>query len=85
MAYAPYNRPVSGFFRHSETNASFEYYNNEQPADPAYPHIVYVGPYAEETRAAIVKKTVAYVVVDETDDGLVVEKWPIKQHRSYLK
>jgi hypothetical protein len=35
-------------------------------------------------RYATVKKTVAYVVVDEDEFGLpVVEKWNIKQRRSY--
>jgi hypothetical protein len=33
-----------------------------------------------------VKKTVAYIVVDEDEFGLpVIEKWNIKRHRNYFK
>ena len=40
-------------------------------------------PFAEQ-RFALVKGTVAYVVVDESDDGsAVIEKWNIKGHRKY--
>jgi hypothetical protein len=43
-----------------------------------YPHEIYVG-FNGETRFANVRKTVAYVVVDEAADGSpVVEKWEIK-------
>lgn len=35
-------------------------------------------------RYALVKKTVAYIVVDEDDSGrAVIEKWSIKGHRFY--
>ena len=35
-------------------------------------------------RYALIKKTVAYIVVDEDDAGLpVIEKWDIKQHYKY--
>jgi hypothetical protein len=35
---------------------------------------------------ALVKKTVAYIVVDEDDTGrAVIEKWRIKGHRVYGK
>lgn len=48
-----------------------------------YPHRLYVG-YNGETRYANVKKTVAYVVVDENDEGSpVVQKWDIKNHVTY--
>jgi hypothetical protein len=37
-------------------------------------------------RYGIVKKTVAYVSVDEDEFGLpVIEKWNIKRHRTYSK
>jgi hypothetical protein len=37
-------------------------------------------------RYALVKKTVAYIVVDEDDTGrAVIEKWQIKGHRVYGK
>jgi len=35
-------------------------------------------------RYALIKKTVAYIVVDEDDAGLpVIEKWDIKQHKTW--
>ena len=35
-------------------------------------------------RYALIKKTVAYIVVDEDDAGLpVIEKWDIKQHKEF--
>ncbi len=38
------------------------------------------------TRYAIVKKTVAYVVVDEAPDGTAVfDKWKIKRHVTYAE
>jgi len=43
-----------------------------------FPHEIYVGPLGE-TRFANVKKTVAYIVIDEVDYGEpVIEKWHIK-------
>lgn len=94
MAFAPGSNVshIEGIFYHKETARPFEYYRNgfpvrgckkagEEPVE--FPHCVYVGPNAEETRFALVLKTVAYVVVDENDDGWVVEKWPIKKHYKY--
>lgn len=36
-------------------------------------------------RYGLVKKTVIYIVVDEYEDDLVVEKWKIKKHIIYKK
>jgi hypothetical protein len=50
--------------------------------DKGYLHIIdMVG----GTRYGLVKKTVIYIVVDENEDGLVVEKWHIKKHIIYNK
>ena len=53
-------------------------------ADPAeFPHIVYTGP-GDGWRFARVLKTVAYIVVDEADDGTPeVQKWAIRCHKTY--
>lgn len=52
---------------------------------PEFPHSVFVGPLSEE-RAALVMRTVVYIVTDEGADGLpVVEKWEIKSRRDYVK
>ena len=52
-----------------------------------YPHRVWVAerPFDESGwRYALVKKTVAYIVVDEDDTGrAVIQKWRIKGHRVY--
>ena len=46
-----------------------------------FDHKVWVGGNA--FRYAKVLKTVAYIVVDEDNDGPVVEKWYIKHHKLY--
>jgi|TARA_B110000908_G_scaffold63340_1_gene76993 hypothetical protein len=79
-------KPIGNFIEKDYGN-NFEYSLN--PDNMAFcedhPHVVWVGdqigsPY----RYATVKKTVAYVVVDEDEFGLpVVEKWAIKGHASY--
>ena len=78
---------IFGCFRHAETDVYFEYAERRHPDDafaPEMPHIVYVGgTTGRGTRLAKVLKTVAYVVVDETEEGPVIVKWPIKQHRIY--
>jgi len=52
-----------------------------------YPHLVWVtSPSAFDSgyRYANVKKGIAYIVVDEDDEGNpVIEKWDIKQKRLY--
>ena len=93
MAYASYTNdqrtieqgPVQGCFNNSETGAVFEYatrtaFDGDWAAD--YPHIVFMSD--DSTRYATIKKTVAYVVVDETDTGQpIAERWAIKRHRQY--
>ena len=58
---------LAGYFVESYYGRPFEYKN--APADSEYPHLVFVGPAGTETRWANVKKTVAYVVVDEEVDS----------------
>lgn len=54
-------------------------------------HVVFVGPWCpgindRMSRAAIVKKTVAYVATDEDEYGRAVwEKWPIVKHCQYKR
>ena len=96
MAYAPYhngqlngNPRIVGAFNEKTNGNRFEF--SERPAEekaifaPAYDHQVFVGPFGqEETRAARILKTVAYVVVDEASDGTpIVEKWDLKNHIIY--
>ena len=86
---------VVGYFREKEYGRPFEYkMNPEMVLHPdlktgrnvVYPHLVFVGPEGDQVRMALVKKGVAYIVVDEIDnDRYIIEKWHIKDHRSYQK
>ena len=91
MAFAPYTNDrrtigidskVLGQFREKEYDHLFEFAENDDWFADEYPHKIFVG--NDETRIGLVKKTVAYVVVDEGGDGTpVVEKWSIKNFRGY--
>tara|TARA_B110000977_G_C10802265_1_gene386771 strand:- start:86 stop:346 length:261 start_codon:yes stop_codon:yes gene_type:complete len=86
MALAPMNYElVLGEFTEKEHNNYFQY--SENPDDfewcTEFPHIVWVGDH--KTRYANVKKTVAYVCVDEDEYGRpVVEKWLLKKNVQYV-
>jgi hypothetical protein len=72
-----------GSFRATETEAFFEYAVRRWGDDgfaPDMPHVLFT---IDGTRLARVLHTVVYVVVDEDDNGPVIQKWPIKQHRRY--
>ena len=89
---------LAGRFEEKDFGHLFEYIRLD-PDNPhhAYDisigatHQVYVGPWCTPqpdidrgTRAAIVKRTVAIVAVDEDDMGRPVwEKWQIKKHMEY--
>lgn len=68
---------VIGQFRELSAGLPFDF--RDAPENQfGMPHQVFVGAKGE-TRFAKVLKTVAYVVVDEDDEGReVVEKWRIK-------
>lgn len=91
MAFYTYTANPIGRFIEAEVGNYFEYSVNDCGSfdgDRAvYPHIVWVGGESvcgmRGYRYANVKKTVAYIVVDEDDNGLVVEKWDIKRNTTY--
>ena len=57
--------------------------NDNDPWSAAFPHKIWLN-HDETFRYGTVKKTVAYVVIDEDDFGKpVIEKWKIKDHRTY--
>ena len=97
MAFAALNMAhnLKGYFTEKTYGRPFEYKNNDMLVlhpdlktgrNTVYPHLVFVGPEGDQVRMALVKKTVAYVVVDEIDnDRFVIEKWDIKNHRPYSK
>ena len=85
MAQVPTNidlNEIDGYFIHKETHVGFKFINKSH-SDWAAKHgaketIFIVG---KETRAAIIKKTIAYIIVNKDDSGKPVwEKWPIKMN-----
>ena len=95
MSYAPLGvKSVSGSFVERDCSHTFDYIDNPElvlhvPAHGGknvhFPHLVFVGPFGQETRRALVKGSVVHIVTDETDFGFIVEKWNIKNHRKYAK
>lgn len=90
MAFYTYTQKPIGRFVEKDTGNYFEYSLNDEPMNfgEDFPHKVWVGGggVAGMTgwRYAHVKKTVAYIVVDEGDLGQpVVEKWDIKMNVEY--
>ena len=78
-----------GCFTEKEYGKHFEYSVNDEFFNvfegQHYPHKVWVGDVVGQGwRYAMVKKTVAYVVVDEDENGPVVEKWNLKKNTKYL-
>jgi hypothetical protein len=96
MSFAALNIATGliGYFTEKDHGRPFEYKNNPETVlhpnlktgrNTVYPHMIFVGPQGDQVRMAFVKKTVAYVVVNENDNGFVIEKWNIKNHRSYKR
>lgn len=72
-----------GEFKLLENGNWFSYKPNDTGfQEEEYPFLVCVGPDADQQRYARIRKTVAYVVVDEDENGLVEEKWLIKHQWS---
>ena len=83
---------ILGRFVENERGKLFEYSENRQNNAPPWglPHLVWVTEPIEGLdsgfRYAIVKKTVAYIAIDEDAEGQpIMEKWQIKQHKRYTK
>ena len=92
MGYYTYTEAPIGNFIEKDHGNNFEYSLNNEQDDYSksiaenYPHKVWVGDVVNGNgyRYGLVKKTVAYVCVDEDDYGQpVIEKWHIKRHREY--
>jgi|TARA_R100000995_G_C3443462_1_gene104488 hypothetical protein len=91
MSYAPtefYPITKGGCFREEEFEKVFEYNFHNEDKFSEFPHRVFVNSnpaYGDGTwRYALVKKTVAYIVIDEDEYGKpVIQKWQIKNHDKY--
>ena len=87
MARAPLNEYYSGRllgqFRHAEMDVTFEYSMvRDRPFGNEYGYAVWMRDGV--MRYAKILKTVAYVVVDEADDGsAITERWKLRGHREY--
>jgi len=76
-----YSEQNLGEFVEEEYGGTFTYKETEGYNPYNLPHQIDV---LDGTRFAIVKKTVAYIAIDEDEDGNpVLEKWSIKQHKQY--
>ena len=89
MSLAPMNvEPVLGEFVEKEFGNYFHYSENTHcflDFHKDFPHLVWVGGLDQQYRYAIVKKTVAYIAVDEDDCGNpIVEKWDLKKNVQYV-
>ena len=92
MARAPANAKIIGSFREDDHGRVFDYSSNPDFIESSkahggkkirFPHLIYVGPEGKETRYALVLSNVAHVIVNEDDNGWILEKWIIKNHRKY--
>ena len=88
MAYWTHTKAPVGRFVEREVGNYFEYSLNDDDFDfcKDFAHKVWVGGLVNDQgyRYANVKKTVAYICVDEDEYGQpVIEKWNIKQNVEY--
>ena len=86
MALAPFStNNVIGSFTEKSFGNFFDFALNPERDLVNLPHIVFVGGVSgSEYRYADVKKTVAYIAVDEDEFGdMVIEKWDIRGHRVF--
>ena len=87
MGYYTDTKDPIGVFTEKSAGNVFEYSINDDSIMEEWPHKVWVGGGQINDsgyRYAWVKKTVAYVVVDENDWGeAVVEQWYLKKKREY--
>lgn len=89
MSWAP-NSEMSnliGRFVEKDIGNTFEYSLDEDKTYEHYPHKVWVTSPIEGIdsgyRYANVKKTVCYILVDEDENGPVLERWFLKKNTEY--
>ena len=94
MGYYTYTEAPIGNFIEKDHGNNFEYSLNNEQDDYSksiaenYPHKVWVGSGQiggdSGWRYANVKKTVAYIIVDEDDGGPILERWFLKKNTEYM-
>jgi hypothetical protein len=92
MGYYTYTKDPIGAFQEKDVGNWFEFSMNDEQDSYSkaiklnYPHKVWVGGGQINDsgwRYANVKKTVAYVLVDEDEGGPILERWFLKKHKEY--
>ena len=89
MAFYTYTKDQIGRFVEKDTGNWFEYSHNDDPISMCedFPHKVWVGGEGvcgmRGYRYANVKKTVAYIITDEDENGPVLERWFLKKNTEY--
>jgi len=96
MALYSYAESPIGCFVEKDTGNCFEYSLHNETVDIAqpqgrlwqnFPHKIWVGGKGvggqRGWRYANVKKTVAYIIVDEDDGDPVIERWSLKSNIKY--
>lgn len=79
---------IIGSFVEKECGGFFEFSLDNDWTYEHYPHKVWVTTPVEGIdsgfRYALVKKTVCYILVDVDENGPVLERWYIKDYRTYM-
>jgi len=87
MAFYTYTKDPIGCFVEKDTGNYFEYSVNDDGLMLHYPHKIWVGGEGvcgmSGYRYGKVMKTVALIVTDEDENGLVEEKWYLKKNTEY--
>ncbi len=90
MAVAPFETPnILGHFQEKSAGNFFEFSDNDDICTTydrfLFPHKIWVGDdLGSAYRYGTVKKTVAYICIDEDEFGHpVLEKWSLKNHKIY--
>jgi len=92
MAFYTYTKDPIGVFVEKDTGNYFEYSVNDDVVEGInkefYPHKVWVGGEGvcgmSGYRYANVKKTVCYIITDEDENGIVLERWFLKKNTEYF-
>lgn len=90
MAFYTHTDKPIGVFVEKDTGNYFEYSANDDDASwvnpEHYPHKVWIGNTINDSgyRYAKVLKTVCYIIVDEDENGPVLERWFLKSNKSYV-
>ena len=78
-----FNTKLAGSFTEKEVGNTFDYRitSDAWAVSQGFRHEIDCG--HGQVRFGDILKTVAYICVDENENGNVVEKWQIKQHRVF--